>query len=175
MVKNKKLLLLNILGLVLSALTFILLVNRPLAILLISVVLLPTAFIYSQIKTGNMIKGTILTYFATIVMGLLTMWVYQFFRWPPTLLQVLLLNAQVFVIFDVLFSLANYFFNPHILKNFLHTEIFLLKLIKLMIQVLATLAAYKFITYQTGSIITAIALFLIWQKIIYEISGIYHE
>lgn len=165
----------NILGLALSALIVYLLINRPIALILISVVLFPYAFIYTQVHTEKIELGVFLTYFSTIIFGLVTMWVYQFFKWPPTIMKVLILNVQVLVTFEFLYTLTHYFLNRHELKNYMQFEVFLLKYLQLLIAILAPLAAYQHITYQTAIIISVILLFIIYQKIMAEIKYMYVE
>lgn len=173
MLMNKKSLGLLIIGYLVTALIIYVFLNRPLLIFFVSLIVFPYAFINTQVKRDHMIQGTIATYFSVVLMGLLTLWVYQFFKWPPDLVKVFTLNAQVLATFETLYTASHYLLNRHELSNFLHSEVFLAKCLKILISILAPLAAIKVINYSTASIITVFGLILLWAKIVYEISGIY--
>lgn len=102
-------------------------------------------------------------------MAMVTVWVYQFFDWPPTILQILLLNIQVIMTAEAVFVAFHYVVHRQELSNFLHLEIFLTKLLSILVAVLAPLAAYQVISYTMANVIGSILLVLLWLRITYEI------
>ena len=168
---NKYFFIYSTVGLLLGGLLIWVLKDLPLLVLLVAIFILPVSFYYTQIKKKEMHKGIVLTWFGALAMAVVTMWVYQFFRWPPTILKVLLLNAQVLMTAEVLFVLIHYLTHINELSVYMHWEVFVIKMIQLLVSILAPMAAYGVISYTVANTIVFICLALIWIRISYEMSG----
>lgn len=169
MLKNRTFYLFSLIGIIWGGLLVYALMDFPLLVLFLAVILLAGSFYFTQVNKTRIERGAVLTWFAAVAMVLVTMWVYQFFKWPPTILKVLLLNVQVLMTAEVLYVLSHYLFNLGELKNYLHMEIALIKIIQLIVSILSPLAAYGVISYDFANILSTICLVLIWIKISYEI------
>lgn len=172
---NKHFLIFSVIGLLFGGLLVWILKDLPLFILLVSIIFLVMSFYYTQMKKRQMEAGVILTWFSAIMMALVTMWVYQYFEWPPTILKVLLLNIQVIMIAEVVFVLLYYFTNKNEIYNYLHKEVFVIKIIQLLISIMAPLAAYNHISYDFMNIVITLSLAAIWVRISYEIAGMRYD
>lgn len=167
--KNKIFWLMTIAGLFVSGLLVWWLIDLPVLVLLISLVILPVSYYFSQVRKARIEQGAVLSWLTTVCMAMVTVWVYQFFDWPPTILQILLLNIQVIMTAEAVFVAFHYVIHRQELSNFLHLEIFLTKLLSILVAVLAPLAAYQVISYTMANVIGSILLVLLWLRITYEI------
>lgn len=145
------------------------LIDLPILLLLFSIALVPFSFYYTQVEKTRIERGAILSWLTALCMLMVTMWVYEFFDWPATILQVLLLNIQVIMTAEAIFMIGHYMINLSELLNFLHVEIFICKIISIIIAILAPMAAYHVITYGIANTIGAILLSVLWLRISYEI------
>lgn len=145
-------------------------IKFPLVLIIVSALILPFSFVYTQVYRKKMAMGVILTYIQTVALALLTIWVYRFFKWPPTILQVMLLYLQVITTFEALFIIFHYGFNSHRLKNYLHKEVFLLKVFQVLLALVGLLTAYNLIGFEISLIVCSILLLLIWIKISKELA-----
>ncbi|HHX52043.1 MAG TPA: hypothetical protein GX703_00830 [Erysipelothrix sp.] len=168
---NRVFVLLSIVGLIIGGLLIWILKDLPLLVLFVAVVLLPMSFFYTQVKKRRMEKGVILTWLGAVAMAMVTLWVYQFFVWPPTILKVLLLNIQVLMTAEVLFVLVYYLSNLNEINNYLHLEVFIIKIIQLLVSILAPMAAYDVFSYTVANTIVIVSLIIIWIRTSYVIAG----
>lgn len=173
--KNSKQIILVITGLVGSVLFYFLFINKPIALLLISVPIIPITYILTQTKREVTPNGVYLAFLSTLTIWLLIIWVYDIFDWPPDLWDVLLLNMLGLAALEVLFTLVNYLFNREQLSIYLRFEVFLLKIFQVVILILYTLADEYIISSTLATTITIIGLVVLWLKIVQEVSLFEHK
>lgn len=174
MFENQRFWKLNIGGLVIGGLLVFILKDLPLFVLLAAVFLLPYSIYLHSIERRDMEKATIITFIYAIFMSIITLWVYEYFLWPPDLLEVFLLSMQVLMTGEALFSIVYMLLNTEDLKHYLRSEVFLIKVLQLIVSIVGPLTAYGFLGFTEAKVFIIILFVLLWQKIAWEISGIYH-